>query len=86
MRLSILRKLPPYVICTIVLSILVSFFVINSISTPLLAASCAIGGCNCGACDDCTTKSARVNLFGFSVVVYGCACGTDGPVCQGTAI
>lgn len=86
MRLSTLRKIPISIACTIVLSLLISFTVIISIPAPVLAGTCAIGGCDCGDCDDCTTKSARFDLFGVSVVAYGCACGTDGPVCQGSAI
>lgn len=86
MRLSKVKKLPLSLLGTVVLTLILSFMVVNTFSTNLLAGSCAIGGCDCGDCANCDKFGGRILVMGVPVVVYGCSCGDDLPACQGTAL
>lgn len=68
---------------TICLALVLSFLLVNTISAPLDAIACAIGGCDCGVCSNCILEGGRIMIAGVDIVVYGCSC--PGVSCQGIA-
>jgi len=83
--MKILKKSSPLVIVTLVLSLVLSFLLFNSLAEPLMAIPCNSGSCDCGDCDGCWTYAIRFPMpVGEDMLVYGCGCpGLNS--CSGTA-
>ena len=81
--MGILKKSVTMLTVTIVLSMALAFLLFNSLATPLLAADCAVGGCDCGECSNCLLTWGRIPVPTASIVYYGCSC--SGVYCTGFA-
>lgn len=84
MTLLKLKKIPVSLFGTVILSLLLSFVLVTSMAPSLTAGDCAIGGCDCGSCENCDKFGGRIDIMGFPVVVYYCSC--PGVICQGQAL
>jgi len=68
-------------ITSLMLVLVLSFISIHSFSTPVLAATCSIGSCECECIGPCGGFFFRVPYS--PVDVYGCQCADGSESCQG---
>lgn len=84
--MKIMKKTSTSFVITLVLGLALVLLIAGSLPEPLLAGVCAIGGCNCGSCENCVTSSGRIPIpiVGVSVIYYSCSC-PGSSFCEGAA-